>query len=70
MISTGANNGGFMSGAKRCRRRTARQRDSNRKVEAALEKRELGEELTEYEWMLVQYALGGACSSCGGRKAS
>jgi len=60
--------GDFMSEAKR--HRTARQREIDRRTCDALEKRELGEELTAYEWMVVQYALGGACSSCGGRKAS
>jgi hypothetical protein len=52
------------------RRRTTRQREIDRKTHTALEKRELGEELTEHEWMIVQYALGGACSACGGRSSS
>ncbi|MGH3085845.1 MAG: hypothetical protein ACRDSJ_00835 [Rubrobacteraceae bacterium] len=42
------------------------QREIDRRVEAALARLELGEELTEYEWMIVQYALGGRCSACGG----
>jgi hypothetical protein len=50
------------------RHRSARQKSVDRKIQAARSKRELGEELTEYEWMIVQYALGGACSSCRGRR--
>ena len=50
------------------RSRRARQREMDRKVQNALAKRDLGEDLTEYEWMIVQYALGGSCSICNGHK--
>lgn len=50
------------------RHRVRRQKSVDRKIHAALEKRELGEELTGYEWMIVQYALGGACSTCRKRR--
>lgn len=48
--------------------RTSRQREIDRKIHAALGKRDRAEELTEYEWMIVQYALGGSCSVCAGQR--
>ncbi|MBA2691119.1 MAG: hypothetical protein H0U65_01325 [Rubrobacter sp.] len=59
-----------MSEPSSLRHRTTRQREIDRKTHTALAKRELGEDLTDYEWMIVQYALGGACSACGGRSSS
>jgi hypothetical protein len=36
------------------------------RVEAALARHASGEPLTEREWTIVQYALGGGCHACGG----
>lgn len=41
-------------------------RETRRRVEEALRKRDHGESLTEREWTIVQYALGGGCHACGG----
>ena len=36
------------------------------RIEAAFRKKERGEELTERDWILIQYTLGaGACHACG-----
>lgn len=40
-----------------------------RRVEAALGKHGRGEPLTEHEWTIVQYALGGGCHACGASPA-
>lgn len=36
------------------------------RIEAAFRKKERGEELTEQDWILIQYTLGaGTCHACG-----
>ena len=37
-----------------------------KRIEVALARYERGEPLTEKEWTIVQYALGGGCRVCGG----
>jgi hypothetical protein len=40
--------------------------ETRERVEAALGRHARGEALTEREWTIVQYALGGGCHACGG----
>lgn len=47
--------------------KSPRQRRIDAKVGEAFVKLDLGEELTEHEWRVVQYALGGSCSVCDRR---
>jgi hypothetical protein len=37
-----------------------------KRIEVALARHECGEPLTENEWTIVQYTLGGGCRACGG----
>lgn len=44
--------------------RGVEQSEIDERVRSALAKRKRGHNLTDYEWMIVQYALGGACQTC------
>jgi hypothetical protein len=48
------------------RRRTGERNQIEERIDAAFRKKERGEELTERDWLLIQYTLGaGNCHACG-----
>ncbi len=47
-------------------RRGKEENEIEERIAAAFRKKERGEELTERDWILVQYTLGaGTCHACG-----
>ena len=48
------------------RRRAGDKNQIEERIEAAFRKKERGEDLTEQDWILIQYTLGaGSCHACG-----
>lgn len=69
MVSGSSGRVGTSNGARGARMSLESREANGQRIERVLAKHERGEALSEQEWTIVQYALGGGCHACGGSRS-